>query len=587
MGTAALASLAPLAVVVPLTGGVVALLLSRLSARLSRTVSVAALAATAALLAMMAPAVYRGEVLVHYLGHQPPVAGQVLGVTFGVDAWGLTYALIAAVVGTLLLLYMFSEQDELGSRELGGFSCLFLLLVAALIGAALTADLVNLFVWFEVAALASYALTAFFLERPLALEASFKLLVLTNVASFLIFVAAALVYAGHGALNLGQIHVALAGRPGLADLTALGLLVAGFATKAGLAPFHGWLPDAHTAAPGPVSAAFSGIMVNVGIVAIGRLVFTVYAPAGRPVLGLLMGLGLVSAVGGALFALFSDDLKRLLAYDTIAQMGVLAVGLATGSGTGLAGTAYHLVNHALFKSLLFLCAGAIVHATGATKLSEMAGAGRRMPWLGAAFAVAALAIAGIPPLNGYVSVGLIHAALEESHQYPTYAVMVLAQVVTIAALGRAAVTLYRPARGEFERAERLRPGMLVALLLLAGACAGFGVFASPLVGHVVAPAAQALHDAPGYSHALLAGGGTVSHGHVAFDYFAPAELVTVLMTLVLAAPLAWWATAHSGARPIARMRAIQTGSVNDYATYQAVGLIVVVATLMFSALADR
>jgi multicomponent Na+:H+ antiporter subunit D len=300
-----------------------------------------------------------------------------------------------------------------------------------------------------------------------------------------------------------------------------------------------------------------------------------------------MGLGLVSALGGALFALFSDDLKRLLAYDTIAQVGVLAVGLAAGSGTGLAGTAYHLVNHALFKSLLFLCAGAIVHATGATTLSEMAGVGRRMPWLGAAFAVAALAIAGIPPLNGYVSVGLVHAALEESHQYPAYAVMVLAQAITIAALGRAAVTLYRPARGEFQRSERLRPGMLVALLLLSGACAGFGIFASQVIGHMIAPAAQALHDAPGYSHAVLTGAGTVGHGHVAFDYFAPAELVTVLVTLVLAVPLARWATAHSGARPIERMRAIQSGSVNDYATYQTVGLIVVIATLMFSALAHR
>jgi multicomponent Na+:H+ antiporter subunit D len=474
---------------------------------------------------------------------------------------------------------MLSEQSELGPRELGGFTCLFLLLVGALIGAALTADLVNLFVWFEVAALASYALTAFFLERPLALEASFKILVLTNVASFLIFIAAALVYAGHGALNLGQIHDALAGHPGVADLAALGLLVAGFATKAGLVPFHGWLPDAHTAAPGPVSAAFSGLMVNVGIVAIGRIVFSVYAPAGRPVLGLLMGLGLVSALGGALFALFSDDLKRLLAYDTTSQMGVLAVGLGAGTGTGLAGSAYHLVNHALFKSLLFLCAGAIVHATGATRLSEMAGVGRRMPWLGVAFAVAALAIAGIPPLNGYVSVGLIHAALAETHQYVPYAVMVVAQVVTVAALGRAAVTLYRPARGEYERDERLRPGMLVALLLLGGACVGFGVFASQLLGGVIAPAAQALHDAPGYAHAVLAGGGTISPGHVPFEYFAPAELVTVLVTLVVAVPLARWAIRHSDARPIARLRAIQTGSVNDYAGYQVVGLIVVVTTL--------
>jgi hypothetical protein len=119
-------------------------------------------------------------------------------------------------------------------------------------------------------------------------------------------------------------------------------------------------------------------------------------------------------------------------------------------------------------------------------------------------------------------------------------------------------------------------------VLLAGACAGFGIFASQLVGHVIALAAQTLHDASGYSHAVLTGVGTIGHGHVAFDYFAPAELVTVVVTLVLAAPLARWATVHSGARSIARLRAIQSGSVNDYAIYQTVGLIVVIATLMFS-----
>src|SRR5205807_10125743 len=122
------------------------------------------------------------------------------------------------------------------------FACLFQLLVAALIGAALTADLFNLFVWFEVAALASYGLTGFFLERPIALEAAFKILVLTTIAGFAIFIGAGLLYSGHGALNLGQLHDAIAAHAGTADLVALGLLVSGFATKAGLVPFHGWLP---------------------------------------------------------------------------------------------------------------------------------------------------------------------------------------------------------------------------------------------------------------------------------------------------------------------------------------------------------
>ena len=128
-----------------------------------------------------------------------------------------------------------------------------------------------------------------------------------------------------------------------------------------------------------------------------------------------MTAGLVSALLGALLALAQDDLKRLLAYDTISQVGIMAVGLGAGDPAGLAGAVYHLINHALFKPLLFLCAGAIVHRTGATKLSEMGGLARRMPVITAAFLLGAASIAGIPPLNGYVSVSLIHQGLQQQH----------------------------------------------------------------------------------------------------------------------------------------------------------------------------
>jgi multicomponent Na+:H+ antiporter subunit D len=452
-----LGSLLPLPVVLPIVGATAAPLLSRWSVRLSTVVSLGLLAGSAVLLAMMAPAVFAGRVLVHYLGRIGPVDGHVLGVTFAADSWGLTYALVVAVVGALLLLFMLSEQDELGRRESGGLSCLFQLLVAALIGGALTADLINLFVWFEVAALASYALTGFFLERPLALEAAFKILVLTNVASFVIFVAAALLYASHGALNLGQLHGAIGGRPGTVALVALGLLLVGFATKAGLAPFHGWLPDAHTAAPGPVSALFSGLMVNFGILAIARLVY-----------------------------------------------------------------------------------------------------------------------------SGYASVGLIHEALAERHAYGPLAVMVLAQVGTVAALGRAAATLYaRPGRTA-SRTEPLRPGMFAALALLGGACVAFGVLAPVLVRAVFAPAAQALLDGAGYARAVLTGGGRTGATTVTFDYLNPAELLAVAATVVLGILLARLAGRHRDT-PARLLRHVQTGSVNDYAAYQAAGLVLAVAAILASA----
>jgi multicomponent Na+:H+ antiporter subunit D len=518
------------------------------------------------------------------MGHWGPVSGKVLGDAFAADALGLDFALAASVIGAITILFTISTFSDLGKRELGQFTALFLLLDAALIGSALTADLLNLFVWFEVAALSSYALTAFFLERPPALEAAFKVLVLTNIASFAVFLGMALIYQRTGAVDFAQIHTSLDAHAHTADMVALGLLLAGFATKAGLVPFHGWLPDAHTAAPGPVSALFSGLMVNLGIVGIARVVFQLYTPGGSgPTLGLLMALGLVSALGGAFFALAQDDLKRLLAYDTISQMGVLTVGLASGQASGIAGASYHLLDHALFKTLLFLCAGTIVHVTGEEKLSEMGGLWRRMPAIAVAFIVGSIAIAGIPPLNGYAGVGLIHDSLLHTQQYLPLAVMLVAQVVTVAALGKATwQAFFRPsAKESFARDEDLRPGMIAALVMLGSACFAFGVLPGILIPDVAAPAASSLLHPTAYAAAVLGGGGRLPAIQVAFNYFQPRELLTVIATVLASLPVGW-ALLSERARPsVERVRKLMSGSVNDYATYLTVGLLGTIACLLF------
>jgi multicomponent Na+:H+ antiporter subunit D len=364
-------------------------------------------------------------------------------------------------------------------------------------------------------------------------------------------------------------------------MVALALVLCGFATKAGLVPFHTWLPDAHTAAPGPVSALFSGLMVNLGIVAIVRVALQVYGPAnGRPVLGLLMALGVVSALVGAVMALAQDDLKRLLAYDTISQVGVLAVGFASDTPDGVAGATYHLVNHALFKALLFLCAGAVVHATGATKLSEMGGLGRHRPGLAIAFTAGVAAIAGIPPLNGYISLGLIHDGLTKSGQPVVYAAMLVAQTITIAALGRAAyLAFYRRRPDPYPELQRLRPGMVTALSTLSVACLGFGLFPDWILDHVAGPAAAGVLHGGLYARAVLGGGGSIGTIAVSFHYFKPTELAGVAATLVLGGLLARTYIRISEPRAVSLLRAVHNGSVNDYAAYAVLGVIGAVAVL--------
>jgi multicomponent Na+:H+ antiporter subunit D len=430
-----------------------------------------------------------------------------------------------------------------------------------------------MFVWFEVAALASYGLTGFFLERPIALEAAFKNLVLTSTAGFMVFVGAGMLYTTSGALNFGQLHDAVPVHPSRAQLLAIALLVAGFATKAGIAPFHGWLPDAHTPVPGAVSALFSALMVGLGVVALARVALLVF-PDTHALLALLTCLGIVSAILGAAMALVQDDLKRLLAWDTVSQTGILVAGFVSRTDEGVAGAVYHLVNHALFKALLFLCAGAVVHSTGMTMLSEMGGLSRRRPLLTLAFVVGSAAIAGVPPLNGYASLGLIHDGLV--HEPVAYGGALLAQVLTVAALARAAyLGFLRRRREPYEHLEPARSGMRISLLILAAGCVAFGVAAAWFVPDVAAPATSLLLHPRAYAAAVLSSGSVLPGLDLTFDYGMISTFVTAVGEIALGVVLAVLVVRRGEPRVLVPLRRLHAGSVNDYAAFVAVGLAVV------------
>ncbi len=575
-----LAGSLPLAVAAPLLGGALSPLLARLHRQLALLTGLLSMLFAAVVLGSADFRIYhRGQSLVEFFSNERPVAGRVLGVTFVADPFGATFASLTVLLGLFLFASLLSEFGELGPKELGGLAALCQLLLAALVAAALTADTVNLFVWFEVAALSSYGLTGFFLERPIALEAAFKMAVLTSMAGFVVFIGAALLYADRGALNFGQLRVALADRLDRPALLGFALLLAGFATKAGLVPFHGWLPDAHTPVPGAVSALFSGLMVNLGIVGLVRLGVQVFAGHGHRMLGLLTALGLLSALLGALLALVQDDLKRLLAWDTVSQMGLLMVGFASSTPEGTAGAVLHLVNHALFKGLLFLCAGAVVHATGVTTLSEMGGILRRRPVLGIAFSAGVLSIAGVPCFNGYVSLDLIHAGLE--HEPVVLWLARLAQVITVAALFRAAWLGFLRRRPEpYERFEPPRTGMRIIVTSLAGLCLALGLFGHPIVRVVAAPAAGSLLHPDSYAALALGRATRLPVPSVEFGYFGGKALVPALVELVLGLLLCLLVLRVEVPAPLRVLRRLHTGSVNDYAMFLTAGTVLCAFVLL-------
>jgi multicomponent Na+:H+ antiporter subunit D len=283
-------------------------------------------------------------------------------------------------------------------------------------GAVLAGDLFNLYVFIEIASIASYALVAFGTGGR-EVEAAFKYLILGAVASAAILLAIGLLYASTGLLNMADLGAAIAAGavPRAALLAAAALLLAGFGLKAALMPFHAWLPDAHPSAPAPISAMLSGLLIKtLGIYALVRVFFLVIGMEGEigaAIQTILLVFGCVSMVGGVLLALGQDDLKRLLAYSSISQMGFVIVALGTNTWLGIGAALFHAANHALFKSALFLSAGSLERITGTRALSRMGGLHRVAPATTAAIMGASLSIAGVPPFNGFWSKLLILIAL--------------------------------------------------------------------------------------------------------------------------------------------------------------------------------
>jgi multicomponent Na+:H+ antiporter subunit D len=367
-----------------------------------------------------------GQSGLYHLGGWPTP----IGIDLRLDELATLLLLVVNVVGLAVGLYSIDYMRRYTSR--GHFYSLFLLMVTGMNGVILAGDLFNLYVFLEVAAVASYALVAFGCAHE-ELEASFKYIVLGTLSSALILVGVALVYGITGTLNMAHMASRIAGTGMNAPLLlAFGLFIVGFSFKAALVPFHAWLPDAHPSAPAPVSAMLSGVLIKaIGIYVLARLAFNVFGVADN-VLSLLRWLGVLSMVTGGLLAVGQSDIKRLFAYSSISQVGFIVLGLGLATPLGLVGALYHLVNHALFKSLLFLNAGAVEYATGTRDLKVLGGLNRALPVTGATSLVGSMSIAGVPPFNGFWSKLIIVLACIESGHYGFAALAVVVSIITLA-----------------------------------------------------------------------------------------------------------------------------------------------------------
>jgi len=443
------------------------------------------------------------------LGHPPfiyKMGGWIPPVGINLVSDGLSTFMLIVINTVAFLAICFSlKYMELYTAK-PKYYALFMLMLAGMNGVALTGDMFNLFVFLEIASIASYALVAFGCEHE-ELEASFKYIILGGAASAFILLGVAILYSITGTLNMADMaQIFSSGKINKAALFALAFFTMGFGVKGALVPFHAWLPDAHPSAPAPISAMLSGVLIKVlGIYALTRIIFNVFGFT--PTLGtILMALGGLSMVMGALLAIGQDDLKRLLAYSTISQIGYIVLGLGLGTPLGIMGGLFHLLNHATFKSLLFMSSGAIEYSTGTRKLSQMGGLNKRLPVTTATSTVGFLSVSGIPPFNGFFSKLIVIIACVEAHQYIYAGVAVFVGLFTLLYFMRVQRNLLFGDLPETLKGIKEVPFLMcLSLVILALLCLGLS-FLYPLMSKtILASARDALLDTSAYIKLVLGG----------------------------------------------------------------------------------
>lgn len=385
----------------------------------------------------------------------------------------------------------------------------FGLLTASLLTLVMTSHALTFLLAWEGMAIAAFLLVMAEDREPETRRAGWIYLVATHTGTLVLFAAFALLAKVQGHAGFGALPVGLAATRGGTALFALFLV--GFGFKAGVLPLHFWLPPAHAAAPSHVSALMSGVLLKMGILGIVR--FLSWVPDPPPWWGgVLVALGALSGILGVAFALGQHDLKRLLAYHSIENIGIILLGLGLGTlgkatghpvmqVLGFAGALLHVVNHSLFKGLLFLSAGSVLRATGTRDLERLGGLGGTMPWTSAAFLAGSWAICGLPPLNGFVSEWLIYLGafrglgLELGLGRQAWPLVILVSLALIGALALAcfakafgAVFLGLSRTEAASQAQEAPPTMLLPMGLLALACLAIGVVPAlfaPALGRVV------------------------------------------------------------------------------------------------------
>jgi multicomponent Na+:H+ antiporter subunit D len=419
-------------------------------------------------------------------GWEPP-----WGIEYVLDPLSSGMALLISAVAILVAIYAGPHLSGWAASRRGLFSSLFLLLNTGLLGMVVTGDLFNLYVFLEISSLAAYALLASGTIQ--AAVATFRYLIIGTIAATFYLLGVGYLYALTGTLNMADMAAQL---PAVADsspfIVAVIFIAVGLSIKAALFPMHGWLPDAYAYAPPTVIGFISAVMAKVSVYALFRVLYFILRPAEivGQTLTVLSWAAALAILAGSLLAVAQRDMRRMLAYSSIGQMGYIMLGLALGTRAALIGALLHMLNHAITKGCLFLAAGGVQWRTGSCNLNDFAGISRHMPFTMAAVVVAAISMIGLPPTAGFFSKWYLVTGAIQVHAWVFVVVLIGSSLLSAVYFFRVIEWAYlrapeRKAAPAIIKRQDLPMQMLMPILLLATSILLLGLFNQTVISHVI------------------------------------------------------------------------------------------------------
>ncbi len=422
------------------------------------------------------------------------------GIEYRIDAVNAFVALIVAGIAAITLPYaLLSVEKEIPEHQIPLFYSAFLLCLTGLLGITQTGDIFNVFVFLEISALSSYALISLGRNRQ-ALTSAYQYLIMGTVGATFFLIGVGLIYAETGTLNMADLAERL---PGVLDQktvhTGFAFIMIGIALKLALFPLHLWLPNAYTYAPSVVTIFLAATATKVAVYVMLRVLFTIFPVdfvLASPTNELFVAAGIAGVLIASVYAIYQMDIKRLLAYSSVAQIGYMAMGIGFASATGLTAAIIHLFNHALMKAALFMAIGAIIYRIGACRMDNIHGLGRQMPWTFGAIIIGAFSLVGVPGTAGFISKWYLILAALEQHAWFSIAAILVGSLLAVIYMGKLIEALYFKPVSETNREVQEAPLLLLApLWVLVCANIYFGLNTDLTVG-VAETAAQVLGAKP-------------------------------------------------------------------------------------------